>query len=117
MRPLPAIPLAAYLSWFTKQHMGKNAIANLMSKMCEASGIVGPCTSHSLRVTAATSLYAKQAPEKLIQEHTGHHSLGALRINERTSVHQQEAVSRLLVGSKQSFKEEMSSEVTNKSKN
>lgn len=53
-------------------------------------------------------------PEKLIQERTGHRSLGALRIYERTSVHQQEAVSRLLVGSKRLFEEEMSAGGTNK---
>lgn len=114
MRPLPAIPPAAYLPWFTKQRIGKNAIAGLMTKMCKDAGIVGPRTSHSLRVTAATSLYEKQVPEKLIQERTGHRSLGALRIYERTSVHQQEAVSRLLVGSKRSFEDEMSAGGTNK---
>ena len=85
-----------------------------MPKMCEAASIVGLHTSHSLRVTAATSLYEKQVPEKLIQERTGHRSLGALRIYERTSAHQQEAVSRLLVDSKWSFKEEMSVGGTNK---
>ena len=114
MCPLPAIPPAAHLPWFTKQRMGKNAIAGLMTKMCKDAGIVGPRTSHFLRVTAATSLYEKQVPEKLIQERTGHRSLGALRIYERTSVHQQEAVSRLLVGSKRSFEDEMSAGGTNK---
>ena len=44
----------------------------------------------------------------------GRCSLGALRIYEHTSVHQEEAVSQLLVGSKRSFEEEMSSEVINK---
>ena len=114
MCPLPAIPPAAHLPWFTKQRMGKNAIAGLMTKMCKDAGIVGPRTSHFLRVTAATSLYEKQVPEKLIQERTGHRSLGALRISERTSAHQQEAVSRLLVGSKRLFEEEMSAGGTNK---
>ena len=46
---------------------------NLMCRMCDASGIIGPQwhTSRSLQVTAATSPHKKNIPEKLIQEHRG----------------------------------------------
>ena len=46
---------------------------------------------------AATQLYEARVPEKLIQEHTGHRSIDALREYERTTTNQTLAVSRVLV--------------------
>ena len=64
--------------------------------MCSVAGISGHKTNHSLRATGATAMYESGAPEKLIQERTGHRSLEALRSYERTSAQQHQAVSSLL---------------------
>ncbi len=53
--------------------------------MCQATGIVGHRTKHSLRATAASEMFAQQVPEKPIQERTGHRSLEALRTYERSN--------------------------------
>ena len=53
-------------------------------------------TNHSLCATGATDLYAAAVPEKLIQQRTGHRSLKALRIYERTTGEQKLAVSKIL---------------------
>ena len=63
--------------------------------MCSQAGIGGNTTNHSLRATGATQMYNKGAPEKLIQERTGHRSLEALRAYERTNSSQHQAVSNL----------------------
>ena len=47
--------------------------------MCSEAEISGNKTNHSLRATAATEMFRRGVPEKLIQERTGHRSLEALR--------------------------------------
>ena len=64
--------------------------------MCAEAGIVGCKTNHSLRATGATDMFKAGAPEKLIQERTGHRSIEALRTYERSSEAQHRAVSSLL---------------------
>ena len=64
--------------------------------MCREAGIEGNITNHSLRATSATQMYDKGVPEKIIQERTGHRSLEALRMYERTNEHQHQAVSAIL---------------------
>ena len=51
--------------------------------MCREAGIGGHKTNHSLRATAATQMFRQGAPEKVIQERTGHRSLEALHSYER----------------------------------
>ena len=70
--------------------------------MCRNAGIVGHKTNHSLRATGATEMYQGNVPEKLIQERTGHQSLKALRIYERSTAEQHKAVSTLLSSGKES---------------
>ena len=106
MRPLPAIPPAAHLPWFTNSRLGKHAISKMLTNMCSEAGIEKK-TNHSLRVTGATSLFEKQVPEKIVKERTGHRSLTALRMYKRTSPTQHKAVSNILAGSKMKFDEEM----------
>ena len=53
-------------------------------------------TNHSLRATGAMRLFEANVPEKLIQERTGHQSIDALRMNERTSVFQQKEISSVM---------------------
>ena len=64
--------------------------------MCKLAGINGSKTNHSLRAAGATQMYDCGVPEKIIQERTGHRSLDALHMYERTNVEQQQAVSAIL---------------------
>ena len=72
-----------------------------MQIMCQEAGVDGKKTNHSLRATGATQLYQSGVPEKLIQERTGHRSLEALRVYERTNKAQHKAVSSTLSATKQ----------------
>ena len=69
--------------------------------MCQQAGIEGNKTNHSLRATGATQLYESGVPEKLVQERTGHRSLEALRVYERTNEEQHKAVSSILSATNQ----------------
>ena len=53
-------------------------------------------TNHSLWATGATRLFEANVPEKLIQERTGHCSIDALQMYERTSVTQQKEASSVI---------------------
>ena len=64
--------------------------------MCAGDRISGYKTNHSLRATAATEMFGRGAPEKLIQERTGHRSLQGLRSYERVDEMQHKAASSLL---------------------
>ena len=64
--------------------------------MCSLAGIEGRVTNHSLRATSVTQMYESGVPEKVIQERTGHKSLDALWVYERTNAQQHETVSKVL---------------------
>ena len=64
--------------------------------MCAEAGISGHKTNNSLCATAATEMFRRGAPEKLIQERTGHRSVEALRSYERLDEVQHKVVSSLL---------------------
>ena len=81
--------------WFSLQPVGRNTLATMLRSMCNEIGICGK-PNHSLRATGATRLFEANVPEKLIQERTGHRSIGALRQYERTSTQQQQAVPSLI---------------------
>ena len=67
----------------------------MVKEVCSEGRISGRKSNHSLRATGATDLY-QAGPEKLIQERTGHLSVSGLRHYERTTIGQQETVSRIL---------------------
>ena len=67
-----------------------------VKNMCKAAEINGHKTNHSLRATATTEMFRSGAPEKLIQEWTGHRSLEALRCYERLDEAQHRAVCSVL---------------------
>ena len=96
VRPLYEIPTDPSKLWYAAVPVGNYNLNTKVKVMCERAGIQGHKTNHSLRATAATALYQADVPEKLIQERTGHRSLNALRVYERTTTHQQQAVSSLL---------------------
>ena len=68
----------------------------MVKEMCSEGGVSGRKNNNSLRATGALDLYQADVPEKLIQERTGHLSVSGLRHYERTTVGQQQAVSRIL---------------------
>ena len=64
----------------------------MLKEICGQAGIQGK-TNHSLR---ASEMFKAGVPEKIIQECTGHRSVKALRMYERTTSSQHIAVSRIL---------------------
>ena len=94
-KPNDRVPLSDSAPWFTLQVMGRNTLASMVKMMFQEIGVEGK-SNHSLRATGATRLFESNVPEKLIQERTGHKSVDALRLYERTSVDQQKSVSTLL---------------------
>ena len=52
--------------WFKASPIGTNTIAKTVKRLCEAAGIQGHKTNHSLRVTAATRLFHEGVDEQLI---------------------------------------------------
>ena len=61
--------------------------------MCNAAGISGFKTNHSLRVTAATRLYQSGVDEQLVMERMGHRSIDGIRSYKRTAYFQRENIS------------------------
>ena len=96
LRPLSKIPTDHSLPWYAPVPVGKDTLQNKLSTMCKQAGVLGNKTNHSLRAAGATQMYDSGVPEKLIQERTGHRSLEALRMYERTNMRQHQAVSNLL---------------------
>ena len=96
VRPLEKMPLEPSKAWYSSVPLGKHTLQQKVKKMCAEAGVVGSKTNHSLRATSATDMYKAGAPEKLIQERTGHRSIEALRTYERSSEEQHKAVSSLL---------------------
>ena len=47
----------------------KEQIEYMFKEMCASGGIKGNKTNHSLRSFGVTTLFEKNVPEKLIQEH------------------------------------------------
>ena len=65
-------------------------------RKCVDAGISGNKTNHSLRATGASQLFQANVPEKVIQERTGHRSLEALWLYEKTTTEQHQAVAQVL---------------------
>ena len=64
--------------------------------MCNAAGISGFKTNHSLRATAATRLYQSGVDEQLGMERTGNCSIDGIRSYKRTADFQRENVYDIL---------------------
>ena len=96
LRPLQVAPSDPKAPWYAAVPVGRDTLQKKFHLMCEQAGIKGSKTNHSLRATGATELYESGVPEKLIQERTGHRSLEALCVYERTNIQQHKAVSSIL---------------------
>jgi integrase len=64
--------------WYAPVPIGKHSLQTMVKRMCEEANIEGVKTNHSLRATAETQMFEQGAPEKLIQERTGHRFLEGL---------------------------------------
>ena len=98
LRPKEQKPLSNDEAWFIQVPVGRNTLQLMVMNICLSAGIEGKA-NHSLRATSASRMFDANIPEKLIQERTGHRSLTALRLYERTSTQQNIAVSRILSSS------------------
>ena len=87
--------------WYYCAPVGKEKLRTMVRGMCAAAGISEKKTNHSLRATGATCLFAANVPEKLIQGRTGHQTVKALRMYERPSQEQHQAVSNILLNNEQ----------------
>ena len=95
-RPFDTVPKDPAAPWYMASPVGKNVLGDMMKNICKEAGIVGKKTNHSLRATGASELFAAGVPERIIQQRTGHRSLDALRLYERPTEQQQQAVSSVL---------------------
>ena len=82
--------------WFTSVPVGRNKLATMVKAMCSAAGVEGKKTNHSLRSFGVTSMFEENIPEKVIQERSGHRSVTALRVYEKTNDKQMIEASRVL---------------------
>ena len=84
---------------------GINTLNGVLSKICEmiTDGNVPKYTNHSLRATAASCLFEKGVPEKIIAEQPGHRSLARLCAYERTTDDQYKAVCSVIYGSQRCY--------------
>jgi len=85
--------------WYDPVPVGKNKLGNMVRDMCEDAQIPHK-TNHSLRATGTTTMFQSNVPENIIQKTTGHRSTSALRMYERISAEQHQAVSRVMMSSK-----------------
>ena len=82
--------------WFTSVPIGRNKLATMVKAMCSAAGVEGKKTNHSLRSFGVTSMFEESIPEKVIQKRSGHRSVIALRVYEKTNDKQMIEASRVL---------------------
>ena len=76
--------------WYEGMPIGKKTLRTMLAEICERAGVQWK-SNHG-----ATEMFAASVPERLIQSRTGHRSLDALRLYERPSHEQQQAVSKIL---------------------
>lgn len=94
-RLLDYTPTDPSAPWFYASPMGEHKLCGMVKDMFTEIGVSGK-SNHSLRATGASVLYKANVPEKIIQECTGHRSLKALRLYERTTGEQHQQVSHIL---------------------
>ena len=76
--------------------LGVHKLSKMVEEMLSAVGLDGK-TNHSLPATGVSTLFEANVPEKVIQERTGHRSVKALRLYERTTSKQHEDMCKILM--------------------
>ena len=79
--------------WYSRQPIGHNTLSTVVRRMCNAAGISGHSTNHSLLATAATRLFHKGIDEQLIMHVTGHRSTSGVRCYKHISGDQKQRLS------------------------
>ncbi len=102
-KPLSVVPKDETSPWYTAVPYGKNTLGKIVPDTCSDAGIVGKKTNHSLRVLGASTLFDAGVPERIIQQRTGHRSIEGLRMYERVTDEQENAVSKILTGESRHF--------------
>ena len=95
LRPLESTPRNPSAPWYYASPVGEHKLGKMVKEMFCEVGVSGK-TNHSLRATGASALFQVNVPEKIIQERTGHRSVKALRLYERTTEQQHHQVSNIL---------------------
>ena len=86
------VPIDPHKPWFVNVPVGINTLNNVVSKVCKSVDVTfRNYTNHSLRATAASRMFKKGVPEKIIAERMGHlmdcvHTKGAVRSKLRQCV-------------------------------
>lgn len=86
LRPLKEVPSQSHKPWFANVPVGVNTLRLKMSNMSKDAELQTIYTNHSLRATSVSRLFAKNVPEKIVQEKSAHKSLAGLRVYECTTI-------------------------------
>jgi len=98
-RPKQKAPADNESPWYDPVPVGKNKLGNMVRDMYDDAWIPRKM-NHSLRATGTTTLFQSNVPENIIQKTAGHRSTSALRMYERISAEQHQAVSWVMMSSK-----------------
>ena len=82
--------------WYSTCPVRHHTLSNTVNRLCRSVSIGGYKTNHSLRVTAAITLFQQGVDEQLIMMRTGHRSTDGVRAYKRVSESQQQALSSVL---------------------
>ena len=85
------------LCWYLDRPVGVHKLRDVVKDLCEKAKLPGHYTNHSLRSSAATSMYRGNIDEQLIQEITGHRSL-AVHSYKHTCSSQRKIASNIIFG-------------------
>ena len=83
-------------NWYWTIPCGKNYLSKMVSEMFIEADVQERKTNHSLRAAGVSRLYEAGVDEKIIQSRSGHRRLESLRMYERVSPEQEQAVSNVL---------------------
>ena len=95
-QPLTSTPADTKAPWFAAIPCGRNSLSKVVCEMFHEAGSSEKKTNHSLRAAGVSELFEAGVDEKIIQSCSGHRSTDALRMYERITPAQQQAVSNIL---------------------
>ena len=107
-QPLASTPADTKAPWFSAIPCGRNSLSKVVCEMFREAGSSEKKTNHSLRAAGVSQLFEAGVDEKIIQSRSGHRSTDALRMYERITPAQQQAVSNILMsGEKKEYRDEV----------